>query len=50
MSVLPDLAWKKAADSELSAEAEKNLREQLEQRIHTEQPLRLVFKDEKKSG
>ena len=48
MSVLPDLAWKKAADSELSAEAEKNLREQLEQRIHTEQPLRLVFKDEKK--
>ena len=49
MSVLPDLAWKKAADSELSAEAEKNLREQLEQRIHTEQPLRLVFKDEKKS-
>ena len=50
MSVLPDLAWKKAADSELSAEAEKNLREQLEQRIHTEQPLRLIFKDEKKSG
>ena len=50
MSVLPDLAWKKAADSELSAEAEKNLREQLEQRIHTEQPLRLIFKDENKSG
>jgi hypothetical protein len=50
LSVLPDLAWKKAADSELSAEAEKNLREQLEQRIHTEQPLRLIFKDEKKSG
>ena len=50
MSVLPDLAWKKAADSELSAEAEKNLREELEQRVHTEQPLRLVFKDEKKSG
>ena len=50
LSVLPDLARKKAADSELSAEAEKNLREQLEQRIHTEQPLRLIFKDEKKSG
>ena len=49
LSVLPDLAWKKAADSELSAEAEKNLREQLEQRIHTEQPLRLIFKDEMKS-
>ena len=50
LSVLPDLARKKAADSELSVEAEKNLREQLEQRIHTEQPLRLIFKDEKKSG
>jgi uncharacterized protein DUF4230 len=50
LSVLPDLARKKAADSELSVEAEKNLREQVEQRIHTEQPLRLIFKDEKKSG
>jgi hypothetical protein len=48
-SVLPDLAWKKAAQSELSAEAEETLRKQLEQRIHTAQPLRLVFKDEKKS-
>lgn len=49
LSVLPDLAWKKAAESELSAEAEKTLRDQLEQRIHTAQPLRLVFKDENKS-
>ena len=48
-SVLPDLAWKKAAQSELSAEAEETLRKQLEQRIHIAQPLRLVFKDEKKS-
>jgi hypothetical protein len=48
-SVLPDLAWKKAAQSEVSAEAEETLRKQLEQRIHTAQPLRLVFKDEKKS-
>lgn len=48
-SVLPDLAWKKAAQGELSAEAEETLRKQLEQRIHTAQPLRLVFKDEKKS-
>lgn len=48
-SVLPDLAWKKAAQSELSAEAEETLRKQLEHRIHTAQPLRLVFKDEKKS-
>jgi hypothetical protein len=49
LSVLPGLAWKKAAESELPAEAEKTLQQQLEQRIHTAQPLRLVFKDEKKS-
>ena len=48
-SVLPELAWKKAAESELRAEAEETLQKQLEQRIHTAQPLRLVFKDEKKS-
>ena len=49
LSVLPELAWKKAAQSELPAEAEKNLQEQLEQRIHTGQSLRLVFKNESKS-
>jgi hypothetical protein len=49
LSVLPDLARKKAAESELSAEAEETLQQQLEQRIHTAQPLRLIFKDEKKS-
>jgi hypothetical protein len=48
-SVLPELAWKKAAESELPAEAEQTLQKQLEQRIHTAQPLRLVFEDEKKS-
>jgi hypothetical protein len=48
-SVLPELAWKKAAESELPAEAEETLQKQLEQRIHAAQPLRLVFKDEKKS-
>ena len=48
-SVLPELAWKKAAESELPAEAEQTLQKQLEQRIHTAQPLHLVFKDEKKS-
>ena len=47
LSVLPELAWKKTAESELPAEAEETLRKQLEQRIHTAQPLRLVFKDEK---
>src|SRR5215472_3431658 len=48
-SVLPQLAWKKAAESGLPAEAEQTLQRQLEQRIHTPQPLRLIFKDEKKS-
>jgi Protein of unknown function (DUF4230) len=48
LKVLPELAWKKAAQSELLAEAEETLKQQLEQRIHTTQPLRLVFKDEKK--
>jgi Protein of unknown function (DUF4230) len=49
LSVLPELAWKKAAESELPTEAEETLQKQLEQRIHTAQPLRLVFKDEKKN-
>ena len=49
LSVLPQLAWKKAAESGLSAEAEEMLQQQLEQRIQTAQPLRLIFKDEKKS-
>jgi hypothetical protein len=49
LSALPQLAWKKAAESNLSVEAEETLQQQLEQRIHTAQPLRLIFKDEKKS-
>ncbi len=49
LSALPELAWKKAAESGLSAEAEETLQQQLEQRIHTAQPLRLIFKDEMKS-
>jgi Protein of unknown function (DUF4230) len=49
LSALPDLAWKKAAESGLSVEAEETLQQQLEQRIHTAQPLRLIFKDEKKN-
>src|ERR1051325_2209178 len=48
LAVLPDLARKKAAESGLSAEAEETLQQQLEQRIHTAQPLRLIFKDEMK--
>jgi hypothetical protein len=49
LSALPELAWKKAAESGLSPEAEETLQQQLEQRIHTAQPLRLIFKDEMKS-
>lgn len=49
LSALPDLAWKKAVESSLSAEAEQTLQQQLEQRIHPAQPLRLIFKDEKKN-
>jgi Protein of unknown function (DUF4230) len=49
LSALPELAWRKAADSGLSAKAEESLQQQLEQRIHTAQPLRLIFKDEMKS-
>jgi len=49
LSVLPELAWKKAAASALTTEAEENLQQQLEQRIQTAQPLRLLFKDEQKS-
>src|ERR1700757_2726099 len=49
LSVLPELAWKRAAGSELTAEAEETLHQQLEQRIQTAQPLRLIFKNEKKS-
>ena len=50
LSALPDLARKKAAQSGLSAQAEETLQQQLEQRINTTQPLRLIFSDEKKSG
>jgi hypothetical protein len=49
LSALPELAWKKAAESGLSAKAEETLQQQLEQHIHTAQPLRLIFKDEMKS-
>src|SRR5215211_1775793 len=49
LSVLPEMASKKAAKSDLPTEAEQTLQQQLKQRIHTAQPLRLIFKDEKKS-
>src|SRR4029434_10465682 len=42
LSVLPELAWKKAAESELPAEAEETLKTELAHRIRQAQPLRLV--------
>jgi hypothetical protein len=45
LSALPQLAWKKAVESGLPAEAERTLQRQLDERLHTPQPLRLRFKD-----
>ena len=41
------LAREKAAESDLSAEAESALQQQIEQRVHAPQPVHLIFKDEK---
>ena len=43
LSSLPQLAWKKAAETGLPAEAERSLQRQLEERIHPLQPLHLIF-------
>ena len=43
--ILPQLASKKTAETGLPAEAERTLQRQLDQRIHTPQPLHLIFKD-----
>ena len=48
LSILPQLASEKAAESGLPAEAERTLRQQLGERIHPSQSLHLVFKDEKR--
>jgi Protein of unknown function (DUF4230) len=44
LSMLPQLASEKAAESGLPAEAERTLQRQLEERVHTPQPLHLIFK------
>jgi hypothetical protein len=44
---LPQLAREKAVENDLAAEAERTLQQQLAARIHTPQPLRLVFTDMK---
>jgi hypothetical protein len=43
LSTLPQLARQKAAETGLPAEAERALQQQLDQRIHAPQPLRLIF-------
>jgi len=48
LSILRELARQKAAESGLPEEAERILQQQLDQRIHTPQPLHLIFKNEKK--
>jgi hypothetical protein len=44
LSMLPQLASEKAVESGLPAEAEGTLQRQIEQRVHTPQPLHLIFK------
>jgi hypothetical protein len=43
LSILPQLAREKAMAGNLTEEAERSLQQQLEQRVHTSQPLRLVY-------
>jgi Protein of unknown function (DUF4230) len=47
---LPQLAREKAVESDLPAEAERVLQEQLEKRVHAPQPLRLIFTNAKQPG
>jgi hypothetical protein len=44
LSILPELAREKAAESDLPAQAERTLQQQIEQRVHAPQPLHLIFK------
>jgi hypothetical protein len=43
LSILPQLAREKAAESGLPTEAERALQQQIEQRVHPGRPLRLIF-------
>src|SRR3989454_2022021 len=45
LSILPQLALKKAVETGLPAEAERTLQRQLDQRIHPPQSLHLIFRD-----
>ena len=48
LSLLPQLARKRAAEAGLPAEAERTLQQQLEQRIHSPQALHLIFRNAEK--
>jgi hypothetical protein len=48
LSMLPQLAWKKAAEAGLPAEAESTLQRQLDERVHPSRPLHLIFKNGEK--
>jgi hypothetical protein len=50
LSILPQLAREKAIESGLPTQAEHALRQQLAQRIHVPQPLRLMFTNGKKAN
>jgi hypothetical protein len=50
LSILPELARKKAAESDLPGEAERALQRQIEERVHAPQPLHLIFRNEKEGG
>jgi hypothetical protein len=43
LSILPELARQKAMESDLPAEAEGSLQQQLDSRLHLLRPLRLIF-------
>jgi len=49
LSILPQLAREKAAESNLPSEAEDALQKQLQERIHTRQSLKLVFLSPRKT-
>jgi len=49
LSILPQLARQKAAASGLPNDAERTLQRQLKERLHTPQPLRLIFKEQGKA-
>jgi hypothetical protein len=48
LSMLPQLARKRAAETGMPAEAELTLQRQLEERIHPPQPLHLIFRNAEK--